>query len=132
MTLLFKAEDDVPIRVHDLKCAPGPFDAVWRGAKAFEWRKNDRDYRVGDALALREWDSQLNEFQDGRPPDGPRGYSGRWIVAHVTHVSRGPAFEIPEGFCVMSIVVVSCGLTERSLDAQKTKLNVGVPAKEIT
>lgn len=36
-----------PIR-HALKTWLDPFDAVWRGLKTHEVRKNDREFRVGD------------------------------------------------------------------------------------
>lgn len=42
--------------IHSLKTEPKYFEAVLSGKKTFELRKNDRDFRVGDYLALNEWD----------------------------------------------------------------------------
>ena len=42
--------------IHALKIQPKYFDAVRSEVKTFELRKNDRDFRVGDFLALNEWD----------------------------------------------------------------------------
>jgi hypothetical protein len=41
---------------HHLKCWPDFFDAIKRGDKTFEVRKNDRGYQRGDALVLHKWD----------------------------------------------------------------------------
>lgn len=42
--------------IHALKTEPQFFEAVIDGSKTFEVRKNDRDFRVGDYLALNELD----------------------------------------------------------------------------
>ena len=42
--------------LHELKISPEYYDAVVNGIKPFEIRKNDRNYSVGDALRLREFD----------------------------------------------------------------------------
>jgi len=42
-------------RVEELKVWPEYFNAIKSGSKAFEVRRNDRDFRQGVVLKLREW-----------------------------------------------------------------------------
>ena len=77
--------------VHELKTCPREFNAVVSGVKRFEFRRNDRGYRTGDTLRLCKWDPKREE------------YFREIIEVRVTYVARGPAFGIPNGFCVMSI-----------------------------
>lgn len=42
--------------IHALKIQPKYFEVVRSEVKTFELRKNDRDFHVGDFLALNEWD----------------------------------------------------------------------------
>lgn len=66
-----------PQQVHDLKSWPGDFEAVAVGRKTAEVRRcDDRDFRVGDVLRLREYDP------------GPDLYTGRQIRVLITHVDR--------------------------------------------
>lgn len=74
---------------HILKTHPDPFQAIWNGVKRAEFRKNDRDFTVGDTLYLREF-----------IPDSSR-YTGRRILAKVLHMTAG--FGIPSGYVMMSI-----------------------------
>lgn len=77
---------------HYLKTRSEPFIATLMGDRNFEFRKNDRDFRVGDTLVLQEW--ELGRY--------PNGYTGREVRHQVTYVARGPDWGIPDGYVVMS------------------------------
>lgn len=76
--------------MHELKTWPAFFQAVVSGRKLFEVRKDDRDYKVGDALHLREWD------------EAAQLYTGRSHRVLVTYILRG--FGVSDGYCAMTIV----------------------------
>lgn len=77
---------------HELKVWRMYFDALKRGDKTFEFRKDDRTprYEVGDVLWLREWGGSAED------------YTGQECYRRVTYVARGGA--IADGFCAMSVV----------------------------
>lgn len=87
---------------HDLKCWPGPFQALLVGDKTAEWRKADRDYQVGDTLHMQEWVPHF--AADGTLKDGE--YTGRTLDLTVTHIIR-EGYGIPEGYCMMSVRLLS-------------------------
>lgn len=60
---------------HLLKTWPTYFDAVKSGVKTFELRRDDRGYKVGDILDLREYDPGS-------------GWTGRQCIRDVTYVLR--------------------------------------------
>lgn len=76
--------------IHELKILPEYFSAVKNGAKKFECRINDRDYRVGDILHLREWQIK---------------YTGNDIKAQVTYILSDEQFTKPN-MVIMSIEVI--------------------------
>ena len=80
-----------PERIHDLKTWPEYFEAMLAGIKPFELRLNDRGYRVGDVLRLREY------------APGPGEYSGRVLVKRVTYMLSENAFGLRPGYCLMAI-----------------------------
>ena len=41
--------------IHELKINPLYFDAIEKRLKTFELRKDDRDYKVGDLIILKEY-----------------------------------------------------------------------------
>lgn len=90
---------------HELKCWRVPFQAILDGRKAFEFRKNDRGYKVGDTLRLREW-----VYDD-------EAYTGREASALVTYMVEGPSFGVPEGYVVMSIAVPALAQRCKELEA---------------
>lgn len=48
--------------IHELKILPEYFQAVLDGDKTFEIRKNDRNYKVGDRLILKEYEPVDGDF----------------------------------------------------------------------
>jgi len=75
---------------HDLKCVSGPFQAKWDKKKDWEFRKNDRDFQVGDELNEREYEPLTDT------------YSGREILEIVVWILHGGAFGVPSGYVIMS------------------------------
>lgn len=50
--------------IHQLKCEAKYFEEICSGQKTFEVRKNDRNFHVGDYLALNESISQPCDGED--------------------------------------------------------------------
>ena len=48
--------------IHKLKTLPAFYADVECGVKTFDIRKNDRNFRVGDALILEEYDIVAKKF----------------------------------------------------------------------
>ncbi len=78
-------------KIHVLKTWPEFFEPLLSGKKTFEVRKNDRDFQVGDALSLLEWEPESRMF------------SGRKIYCDVSYILAGPAFGIEGGFVVLAL-----------------------------
>lgn len=79
--------------VHDLKTDVVPFQAVLKGVKRFEIRKDDRSYQVGDQVLMREV-NPLGQM------------TGSYISARISYVLRGPsafAYGIQQGYCAFGI-----------------------------
>jgi len=74
------------VKTHELKILPEYFEAVTSGRKRFEIRKNDRDYKVGDRLYLREWNGE--------------NFTGDSYKAEVTYITD---YEQKYGYVVMGI-----------------------------
>lgn len=74
---------------HMLKCYPKYFEAVKDGTKTFECRYNDRNFKVGDELLLREYDPK-------------RGYTDRCIVRKVTYVLSN-FIGLKDGYVILGV-----------------------------
>lgn len=81
--------------IHELKVWSEYFEEVFFGHKNFEIRKNDRNFKKGDTLILKEWDNFGETF------------TGRELTRIVTYVFEGGSFGLEEGFVVMAIKSIS-------------------------
>lgn len=80
--------------VHRLKCDPEPFAKVVAGAKRYEVRKFDRDFKVGDRLELLEFDRETKQ------------YSGQRVRAKITYITGPGAYGLPDDVGVLGIEVL--------------------------
>ena len=79
--------------LHEIKCWPEYFQALWTGAKEFEIRRNDRNYKVWDSLLIKEWNPLSKE------------YTGREIMKDITYifVDIQGIFDLPMDIFVMQL-----------------------------
>ena len=73
--------------IHVIKILPAYFNAVKCGVKRFELRKNDRNYKSGDIVIMREW----NGFE----------HTGDEVAVTITYVLKDcPEYGLEKGYCV--------------------------------
>jgi hypothetical protein len=82
--------------LHELKVWPQYYEALADGSKAFELRKDDRGFAIGDELILREYSPGSDE------------YTGRAMSKVVSYMVRGDdpmgyAFGLRTGFVVLGL-----------------------------
>jgi uncharacterized protein DUF3850 len=75
---------------HDLKVCPEFFEKLLSGEKTFEIRKDDRGFRAGDTLLLRE-------YLPGAE------YTGRTLRREVTYLIGNGLFGVREDYVVMAL-----------------------------
>jgi len=78
-----------PGDVHELKTLPGYFMALVGNRKTFEVRKNDRNFKEGDILVLKEWSQQ-------------DGYSGREYRREITYILNNSDY-CKDGYVILGI-----------------------------
>lgn len=88
------------IVTHELKTWPKYFNDVWYGRKKFELRKNDRDFKVGDELWLREYEPITGTYSD---------YS---VYADITYIFEDTQWLQP------GIVVLAFTVTRRNKEVR--------------
>lgn len=77
-----------------LKSHPDPFSAMWDGRKNFEFRYvGDRWFHGGEYLQLNEWDPVTET------------YTGRFMVARISHIEWGPNWGIPQDYVVFGVEI---------------------------
>jgi len=78
---------------HELKTWPDEFEAVKCGLKTFEYRIDDRGFKVGDYLCLKEYNPATSH------------YSGYEIICKIIYILRDK-FELPKDHVVMQIEIL--------------------------
>lgn len=85
---------------HELKCNANYWDAVARGEKTFEVRRDDRGFQKGDIVVLQRWEDRSL----------PMRYSTRGLNNRVKELSReitfiltGGQFGIEPGYVVLGL-----------------------------
>lgn len=82
--------------VHELKTWPEFFTPIMFGNKSFELRKDDRGFKFGDYIVLREYDPKKEE------------YTGRSLMRQINYILY-PSVHF-DGFqddiCIMSLGMV--------------------------
>jgi hypothetical protein len=71
--------------VHSLKSLPHFFTSLVDSSKTFEIRKNDRNYRVGDTLRLREWNADTEQYS---------GFEVTRVVIYITAFAQQPGWVV--------------------------------------
>lgn len=79
--------------VHELKTLQPYFDDVINGKKTFDVRKNDRNFKVGDELILREYDREA------------KSYSGKSVHMEITYILDDPEY-CKNGYVILGIVSI--------------------------
>lgn len=75
---------------HEIKILPKYFEEVQSGRKTFEYRKDDRGYKVGDIIKLKEYLPETDTF------------TGNSLEAEITYILKGE-LNIPTDYAIMSI-----------------------------
>lgn len=77
---------------HQLKILPKYFKEVAKGNKTFEVRKDDRKFKIGDCLVLRE-------FENGE-------YTGQYVSKYITYILGREEDEkqyVADGYVILGI-----------------------------
>ncbi|MEZ2410588.1 DUF3850 domain-containing protein [Bosea sp. RCC_152_1] len=78
--------------VHELKTWPVYFDAVARGEKTFEVRRDDRGFQKGDIVRLRRWNTEWQGY-DKTPP----------IECEIAWILTGGQHGVEPGYVVLAL-----------------------------
>lgn len=94
---------------HILKLDPEYVPELFSGELRCQIRKNDRDYRPGDTLELRETVSSAQQMANG---DSLK-YTGRIVHAGVVGVLYLGQFGLDPDFVALSITILGEGVDKR-------------------
>ena len=91
-------------KIHELKILPYFFVAVKAGSKTFELRKNDRNFKVGDILVLKEFKTGcVDHTGDEEVVIEERGYTGREIKKRISYILEGGQYGLRKGYSILAL-----------------------------
>lgn len=73
---------------HTLKSQPASFREIAEGRKNFDLRRDDREFKVGDIVLLREYDPE-------------KGYTGFCLYKDIKYVTNAALSGLAEGYCIV-------------------------------
>ena len=87
---------------HNLKTDPAVFQASMDGVKNFEIRFNDRDFRPGDTLTLKETEFSGEDMKGGGKP---LIFTGLELEREVDYVLHGhlAGYGLDDGWVILSV-----------------------------
>ncbi len=80
--------------IHELKTWPDIFFDMLAEEKNFDFRINDRKFKVGDLVKFLEYDPRKKE------------YTGRFFKVKIKYVLYGGQFGIPVNYCIFSFTKI--------------------------
>ena len=75
-------------KVHELKIIPKYYKDLESGLKDFELRKDDRGFKIGDKILLKEFTAT-------------NGYTGNEIEKEIGYIFEESAFGLKQGFVIL-------------------------------
>ena len=84
--------------MHELKTDKKVFRAVWDGFKRYEIRLDDREFKVGEEILLRETEYTGEEMKQGMA----LAYTDRHIRATIIHKLSGE-YGLKDGWCILGL-----------------------------
>lgn len=90
------------VQTHELKTVEQYFDAVARGDKTFEVRKNDRAFQTGDVLILAKVDSCGRYITKTT-----FGFDKITLKRRISYILQGGQFGIEAQYCVLGLAEIS-------------------------
>lgn len=92
-----------------LKCWPEVFQAMLDGRKTAEYRLNDRDFKVGEWLLIREWCPEDEQ------------YTHREMTVQITHILDG-GFGMPKGYVMLSFKPPMMATLQATVERQAAEI----------
>lgn len=85
---------------HYLKTWPNYWDAVDRGDKPFEVRRDDRGFQRGDILVLEKWDPRTGHYLYAPLAEGGQK---QILRRRITYVMSGGQLGVESGYVILGL-----------------------------